>query len=207
MKNKFLLWAAVLLPSLFLAAPSISQQDQITYTTYQTATFAGGCFWCTEADFDKVPGVVETLSGYIGGHVNNPTYKQVSAGGSGHTEAVQIRFDPNKVDYEKLLAIFWRSIDPTTKDRQFCDHGKQYRSGVFYHNPEQQKLATQSKMELDQSKLFKAPIVTEITAASEFYVAEDYHQNFYTKNPIRYKFYRYNCGRDKRLEQLWGEKS
>ena len=170
-----------------------------------TAIFAGGCFWCMEPPFDKLPGVVSTTSGYIGGRTKNPTYQQVSAGTTGHTEAVQIVYDPAKVSYQKLLEVFWRNIDPTTPNAQFCDHGSQYRSGIFYVDKEQHRLASASLQALERSKPFKEPIVTEITAASTFYAAEDYHQDYYKKNPLRYKFYRANCGRDSRLEQLWGK--
>ncbi len=170
----------------------------------ETATFAGGCFWCMEPPFDKLDGVISTTSGYTGGDRKNPTYKEVSRGGTGHTEAVQILYDPKKVSYAKLLDVFWRNIDPTTKDGQFCDWGSQYRSEIFYHDAEQQKLAKRSKSELDENKPFKEPVVTQLTRASVFYPAEDYHQDYYQKNPVRYKFYRYGCGRDKRLEELWG---
>ena len=169
------------------------------------ATFAGGCFWCMEQPFDVLPGVVSTTSGYIGGHKKNPTYEEVSAGRTGHTEAVQVVYDPKKVTYEKLLDVFWRNIDPTVKDQQFCDHGSQYRSGIFFHDDEQKRLADASKATLDRSKPFTQPIVTEITRATEFYPAEDYHQDFYIKNPLRYKYYRSGCGRDNRLKQLWGK--
>lgn len=167
------------------------------------ATFAGGCFWCTEADFDKVDGVVSTTSGYIGGHKKNPSYQEVSAGGTGHTEAVEIRYDPDKVSYQELLDVFWVNHDPTTNDRQFCDKGRQYRPGIFYHDAEQKRLAEASKRQVENEQPF--PVVTEITEATTFYAAEDYHQDYYRKNPIRYKFYRYSCGRDARLEELWGE--
>src|SRR5215475_15131616 len=170
-----------------------------------TATFAGGCFWCVEADFDKVDGVISTTSGYTGGRVANPTYQQVSAGGTGHTEAVKVVYDPAKVSYEKLLDVFWHNHDPLAKNAQFCDHGEQYRAGIFYHDDEQRRLAETSRQAVQ--KRFKEPIQTEISPAGAFYVAEDYHQDFYQKNPVRYKFYRYNCGRDKRLEQLWGKKN
>jgi peptide-methionine (S)-S-oxide reductase len=171
----------------------------------EVATFAGGCFWCMEAPFDKLPGVISVTVGYTGGKVKNPTYEQVSAGGTGHAESVQIVFDPGKISYGKLLDIFWHNIDPTVKDRQFCDIGSQYRSAIFYHGEEQRKIAEKSKEELEKTKPFKGPIVTEITPASEFYPAEEYHQHYYKKNPIRYKYYRYGCGRDQRLEQLWGK--
>ena len=169
------------------------------------ATFAGGCFWCVEADFDKVDGVISTASGYTGGRVTNPTYQQVSAGGTGHTEAVKIVYDPAKVSYEKLLDVFWHNHDPLAKNAQFCDHGEQYRAGIFYHDEEQRRLAEASRQAVQ--KRFKEPVQTEISPAGAFYLAEDYHQDFYMKNPVRYKFYRYNCGRDKRLEQLWGKKN
>jgi peptide-methionine (S)-S-oxide reductase len=170
----------------------------------QTATFAGGCFWCVEADFDKVDGVISTTSGYTGGHTVNPSYEQVSHGGTGHAEAVEIVYDPAKVSYQKLLDVFWHNIDPLAKDRQFCDHGRQYRSTIFYHGEEQRAQAEASKAAV--AKRFKGPIATEIVAAGPFYKAEDYHQDYYRKNPIRYKFYRFNCGRDARLEELWGKK-
>ncbi|HZY30470.1 MAG TPA: peptide-methionine (S)-S-oxide reductase MsrA [Candidatus Methylomirabilis sp.] len=169
------------------------------------ATFAGGCFWCMEPPFDELEGVIATTSGYTGGHKKDPTYKEVSAGGTGHTEAVQIVYNPKKVSYAKLLEVFWRNIDPLTKDAQFCDKGSQYRSGIFYHDEEQKRLAEQSKQALEESKRFRQPIVTEITAASEFYAAEEYHQDYYQKNPYRYKFYRFGCGRDQRLKELWGQ--
>ena len=171
----------------------------------EIATFAGGCFWCMEPPFDKVEGVISTTSGYTGGHQLDPTYKQVSAGNTGHTEAIRIEYDPAKVSYENLLAVFWKNIDPTTADRQFCDHGSQYRSGIFYHNDEQKKAAEKSLEKLNQTKPFEDPVVTEITSASTFYPAEEYHQDYYQKNPLRYKYYRFACGRDKRLELLWGE--
>lgn len=171
------------------------------------ATFAGGCFWCMEPPYDKVPGVEATISGYIGGHVTNPSYKQVSSGTTGHTEALQVIYDPNQVSYAKLLEIFWRNIDPTTADRQFCDRGSQYRPGIFYHDDAQRAAAQKSLEMIEREKTFSEAIRVEITAASEFYAAEEYHQDYYVKNPLRYKFYRYNCGRDQRLEELWGEKS
>ena len=170
------------------------------------ATFAGGCFWCIEADFEKVEGVLTVTSGYTGGHVPNPTYKQVSAGGTGHTEAIRVVYDPNVVTYAELLGVFWRNIDPTVVDRQFCDVGDQYRSGVFYHDEEQQEAAERSRAELEQSKVLPGPVVTEITTATAFYPAEAYHQDYAKKNPLRYSYYRKGCGRDRRLEQLWGEK-
>lgn len=166
------------------------------------ATFAGGCFWCMEPPFDELDGVVSTTSGYIGGKKDKPTYEEVSDGWTGHAEAVQILYDPAKVSYARLLEVFWRNIDPTVKDGQFCDWGSQYRTAIFYHDAEQKRLAEETKQKLIETKRFK--IQTEIVEASTFYPAEDYHQDYYKKNPIRYKFYRYNCGRDKRLEELWG---
>ena len=167
------------------------------------ATFAGGCFWCMEEALDKVPGVAATISGYMGGKTKNPTYEQVSGGSTGHAEVVQVEYDPKKVGYEKLLDVFWRNIDPTQKDAQFCDQGSQYRSGIFYHDAEQRKLAEASKAALVKSRPFKGEIVTEITAASQFYPAEAYHQDYYQKNPVRYKFYKTGCGREARLKELW----
>lgn len=168
------------------------------------ATFAGGCFWCVEADFDKVDGVLSTTSGYLGGKVANPKYDAVSAGTTGHTEAVQVVYDPSRVSFEKLVTYFWRTIDPTVKDRQFCDVGSQYRTGIYTHDAQQMQMALASKAALEKSKPFAAPLVTEIVAAAPFYAAEEYHQNYYTKNPVRYAYYRNGCGRDARLKELWG---
>ena len=170
----------------------------------QTATFAGGCFWCMEHPFDQLPGVLSVTSGYTGGHSQNPTYEQVSAGWTGHAESVQVVYDPAKINYRKLLDTYWHNIDPTAKDRQFCDVGNQYRSAIFYHNEEQRRLALQSRDALERSKPFKGAIVTEIVPAGPFYPAEKYHQHYYKKNPIRYWYYRTSCGRDKRLKELWG---
>ena len=187
---------------LFFAASVVAQQNEPPKTAI--ATFAGGCFWCVEADFDKVGGVLSTTSGYTGGHTSNPTYEEVSHGGTGHAESVEIAYDPAKVSYEKLLDVFWHDIDPLAKNSQFCDHGDQYRTAIFYHDEEQHRLAEASKAAV-QARL-KQAIATQITAAGPFYRAEDYHQDYYLKNPIRYKFYRFNCGRDARLEELWGKK-
>ena len=173
----------------------------------ETAIFAGGCFWCVEADFDKVDGVVATTSGYVGGNKVDPTYREVSAGGTGHAEAVRVEFDPTRISYEQLLEKFWPTIDPTVKDRQFCDIGSQYRTGIYPLNEQQMKTALASKAALERSKPFKQPIVTEIVTAGTFYPAEDYHQDYHDKNPIRYAFYRRNCGRDARLKELWGDKA
>jgi peptide-methionine (S)-S-oxide reductase len=168
------------------------------------ATFAGGCFWCVEADFDKVPGVLSTTSGYIGGTVPNPTYEQVSGKGTGHAEAVEIVYDPARVSYEQLLAHFWRNIDPTTRDRQFCDVGSPYRTAIFTHGESQLRAALASKAALEKSKPFPEPIVTEIVEAGPFYPAEADHQDYARRNPIRYTYYRATCGRDARLKELWG---
>lgn len=170
----------------------------------EVAILAGGCFWCVEADFDKVPGVLSTTSGYIGGRVANPTYRQVSAGTTGHTEAVRIVYDPAKVNFDRLLYVFWRTIDPVTKDAQFCDYGTQYRTGIFATSDAQLQTALQSRVALEKSGRLKRPIVTEIVRAGAFYPAEDYHQDYYKKEPLRYNLYRFNCGRDARLDELWG---
>ena len=169
------------------------------------AIFAGGCFWCTEADFDKLPGVLETTSGYIGGSIENPTYEEVSSGRSGHIEAVQVRFDPRQTSYAKLLEAFWPTIDPVNGNGQFCDNGPQYRSAIFYLDAEQQRLAEASKTALAASGRLQQPIATVILAATTFYAAEDYHQDYHTKNPLRYSYYRHGCGRDQRLKELWGK--
>jgi peptide-methionine (S)-S-oxide reductase len=168
------------------------------------ATFAGGCFWCMEPPFDELDGVVSTTSGYTGGKTRNPTYEQVSYGGTGHIEAVQIEFDPSKITYEELLEVFWRNVDPTDGGGQFCDRGSQYRTGIFVHDGEQRRLAEESKAALVASGRLEKKVVTEIYPATEFYRAEEYHQDYYTKNPIRYKLYRRGCGRDRVLEKLWG---
>jgi len=188
-----LLWLAAVLPAA-QAQPATAK-----------AIFAGGCFWCVEADFDKVPGVLSTTSGYIGGKVANPTYQQVTTKSTGHAEAVEIVFDPAKVSYEQLLEHYWRSIDPTTKDRQFCDSGSPYRTAIFALDAAQLKAAQASLAALEKSKPFPEPIVTQIVLAGPFYVAEAYHQDYYKKNPIRYQYYRTGCGRDARLKQLWGK--
>jgi peptide-methionine (S)-S-oxide reductase len=194
---------------LFLAAILVSGAA-IAYGASQStgpaetakATFAGGCFWCMEPPYDKLDGVISTISGYTGGKKKNPTYEEVSAGNTGHAEAVQVTYDPKKISYAKLLDVFWHNVDPLAPNRQFCDVGSQYRTAIFYHDESQKRLAEESKKAI--AKRFKEPIVTEIVAASEFYPAEDYHQDYYIKNPLRYKYYRYSCGRDQRLEALWG---
>jgi peptide-methionine (S)-S-oxide reductase len=170
-----------------------------------TATFAGGCFWCMEPPFEKLPGVLSTKVGYTGGKVESPTYEQVSAGGTGHAESVQVVYDPAKITYEKLLDVFWHNVDPVTRNAQFCDHGNQYRTAIFTADDAQQKAALASKQALEASKTLPGPIVTEIVPATRFWPAEEYHQRYHEKNPIRYKYYRWNCGRDARLRELWGD--
>ncbi|MGD9845618.1 MAG: peptide-methionine (S)-S-oxide reductase MsrA [Variibacter sp.] len=193
------------LAAFVLAATAVSAQTAAPAKKEASAIFAGGCFWCVESDFDKVKGVISTTSGYTGGHVANPTYHQVSAGGTGHAEAVKVIYDPAQVSYEKLLQVFWHNIDPLAKDRQFCDSGDQYRSAIFVQGAEQRRLAEASKKAIEESGRFKSPIQTQIVDAGPFYPAEDYHQDFYLKNPTKYKFYRWNCGRDQRLQELWGK--
>ena len=169
------------------------------------AYFAGGCFWCMEEVFEKVEGVLSATSGYMGGTVSNPTYEEVSAGRTGHTESVEVVYDPAKVSYPKLLEAFWRNVDPITPNAQFCDHGNQYRSAIFFQTEDEKRASDSSKQVIEQSRRFKEPIVTQIVIAPQFYPAEEYHQDFYKKNPIRYKLYKYNCGRAQRLEELWGK--
>jgi len=170
-----------------------------------TATFAGGCFWCMQPPFEHLPGVVTTTVGYTGGQKRNPTYEEVSAGGSGHAESIQVVYDPTKIGYDELLDVFWHNVDPVTSEAQFCDHGQQYRTAIFYHDETQHRLAEDSKRRLEDSHQLPGPVVTEIVAATEFWPAEEYHQRYHEKNPIRYKYYRWNCGRDQRLHELWGE--
>lgn len=205
MKQKTLQHIPLMLLALFFLSITLSNAIGSELSEgLETATFGGGCFWCTEHDFDEVTGVISSTSGYTGGHTQNPNYQEVSSGGTGHVEVVQITFDPKVITYEKLLNVFWHNIDPTVENAQFCDHGDQYRSAIFYHTEKQRKLALVSKNQLKQNKPFKGPVVTEITAASTFYPAEEYHQDFHHKNPIRYTLYRRSCGRDRRLEVLWG---
>jgi len=186
--------------ALMLAATTLTVSAQQT----ATAIFAGGCFWCVEADFDKVAGVLSTTSGYIGGSVKNPTYAQVSAGGTGHAEAVKIVYDPAKVTYAKLLDVFWRNVDPLAKDKQFCDSGDQYRTAIFYADDAQKKLAEETRKQVE-AKFAPRPVYTQIVQAGPFYDAEDYHQDYYKKNPIRYAYYRHGCGRDARIKEVWGK--
>ena len=183
--------------------PELASQESQT-KRYDLATFAGGCFWCMEPPFDKLDGVISTIVGYTGGHLVDPTYEAISRGNTGHTEAIVIRYDPEKISYSKLLDVFWVNIDPTTLDRQFCDKGNQYRTAIFYHDTKQKILAETSKTKILESGHFER-VTTEITPASVFFRAEDYHQDYYINPPIRYKIYRYNCQRDKRLEELWGD--
>ncbi len=195
----------LLLVAIVLAAgPPAGATDSVpARTASATATFAGGCFWCMQPPFDTLSGVVSTTVGYTGGHAKKPTYEEVSAGGTGHAEAIQIVYDPARVTYEQLLHVFWHNIDPVTPNRQFCDQGSQYRSAIFFHDAAQQRAAEASKKALEDAYRLPGPIVTEIVAAAEFTPAEEYHQKYYEKNPIRYKFYRTGCGRDARLKELW----
>jgi peptide-methionine (S)-S-oxide reductase len=193
---------AFLFAALLAAAPALAQAPAAGLAK---ATFAAGCFWCTEEAFDKVPGVVSTTSGYMGGTKRNPTYQEVSAGTTGHTEVVQVVYDPAKVTYERLLEQFWLNHDPTVTNRQFCDVGSQYRPEIFWYTQEQKRLAEASKAKWEKEKPFKQPIVTPIVKAGEFWPAEEYHQDYYKKNPIRYRFYVNGCGRYARLDELWGK--
>lgn len=193
---------------LFITTVLATEQGQqpISAQRNETAIFAGGCFWCMEPPFDKLEGVISTTSGYTAGHKKNPTYKEVSAGGTGHAEAIQIVYDPDKISYPELLDVYWKNIDPTAVNRQFCDSGSQYRSGIYFLNEKQETEAKRSLQDLQKSKPFEEEIATEILPASTFYPAEEYHQDYYLKNPLRYKFYRFSCGRDQRLEDIWGRK-
>lgn len=203
MKLAFLLALSLFAAAVFAADP---ENTSATEQRNETAIFAGGCFWCMEPPFDKLDGVISTTSGYTSGHKKNPTYKEASAGISGHTEAIQVIFDPKQISYAELLQVFWKNIDPVAVDRQFCDAGTQYRSGIYYLDEKQEAAAKQSFQQLEKNKPFEGIIATEIVAASTFYPAEEYHQNYYIKNPLRYKYYRYSCGRDQRLTELWGAK-
>jgi peptide-methionine (S)-S-oxide reductase len=190
--------------SLFLFTILLFSGAVMADTNVKKATFAGGCFWCMEPEFSNIPGVSKVIVGYTGGHVKNPTYEQVSSGDTGHVEAIEITYDPNKVSFKQLLNIFWENVDPTDEYGQFCDKGSQYRAGIFYHDDEQKKLAENSKEKVRE--MFKQQIAVIIHSASEFYPAEDYHQEYYIKNKVRYKMYRTGCGRDNRLEKLWQNK-
>ena len=205
MKLPLILLLSLFITPIFAANQAANQASTPTARQQETAIFAGGCFWCMEPPFDKLDGVISTTSGYTSGHKDNPTYREVSAGTTGHTEAIQIIYDPKLITYSELLKVFWKNIDPVAIDRQFCDAGSQYRSGIYYLNTAQETAAKQSLREFKTTKTFEEPIATEIVAASTFYPAEDYHQDYYQKNPLRYKYYRYSCGRDERLSELWGE--
>jgi peptide-methionine (S)-S-oxide reductase len=191
--------AFALLAAIAAATPSAGQAPPLA-----TAIFAGGCFWCEEAVFDAVPGVVSVTSGYTGGTTEHPTYEEVESGRTGHAESVEVVFDSQKIGYDKLLDLFWHNVDPVTPNAQFCDRGSQYRSAIFYTDEAQRRAAEASKAALEASGRFKQPIVTEIVAASAFWPAEEYHQHYHVKNPVRYRYYRFGCGRDRRLEELWG---
>jgi peptide-methionine (S)-S-oxide reductase len=187
-----------------LLLPMLLVMPQAAPAAEAVATFAGGCFWCMEPPFDKLSGVISTTSGYTGGHKRNPSYEEVSAGGTGHAEAVRIVYDPARIGYAELLKVFWHNIDPLDSKGQFCDKGDQYRSAIFYHDDEQKRLAEESRRGIAGAGQPAGPIATKIEKAGEFYPAEEYHQDYYLKNPIRYKYYRFSCGRDQRLEQVWG---
>ncbi len=204
MNAKTMIFGASLAFSIGLAGAMCGAAAQQAAQRQATAIFAGGCFWCMEPPFDALDGVISTTSGYTSGTLPNPTYAQVSAGKTGHTEAVKIVYDPSKISYEKLLEVFWRNHDPLTANGQFCDKGSQYRAGIYYGSEKEKQLAEASKAAIERSGRFKQKIVTEIVAASAFYPAEDHHQDYYLKNPIRYKYYSTSCGRARRLNELWG---
>jgi methionine-S-sulfoxide reductase len=206
MKKISFILIAIVASGLLAMAQADEKKPKAAPQKLEKATFAGGCFWCMEPPFDKIKGVISTTSGYTGGDKENPTYEEVTSGATGHAESVEILYDPEQVTYEELLDVFWRNIDPTARDRQFVDVGSQYRTAIFYHSEEQKRRAEESKKKLEQSGKFKKPIVTEIAPAGKFYAAEEYHQDYYQKNPVRYKFYRYNSGRDQFLDKVWGNK-
>ncbi|PKL94738.1 MAG: peptide-methionine (S)-S-oxide reductase [Gammaproteobacteria bacterium HGW-Gammaproteobacteria-8] len=183
---------------LALAAPALQAESRV-------ATFGGGCFWCMESPYDALAGVISTTSGYMGGTLANPSYEQVTRGGTGHVEVVQVEYDSSVIDYARLLEVYWRNVDPLTDNRQFCDAGESYRPVIFVHDPDQRAAAQASKQALINSGRFDQPIIVPIETATEFWPAEDYHQDYYLNNPVRYKYYRWNCGRDRRLAELWGE--
>jgi peptide-methionine (S)-S-oxide reductase len=205
MGSRFLHLTAALALAAAASAAAIPATHAANEPGRQTAIFAGGCFWCMEHPFDELDGVISVTSGYAGGTKANPTYEEVSSGRTGHAESVEVVFDPAKVSYQKLVDVFWHNIDPLAVSAQFCDHGTQYRSAIFYQGEEQKRIAEASKEALEKSGRFDKPIATQIVAASTFWPAEGYHQHYYRTNPVRYKFYRLNCGRDQRLEQLWGK--
>ena len=202
MANTLLMRCVALVAAMIPVVAPVSAEDQ-----REEAIFAGGCFWCMEKPFDSLDGVISTTSGYTAGQVKDPTYKQVSAGRTGHAEALKVVYDPTKVSYEQLVEVFWVNIDPTDAGGQFCDRGDQYRSELYYSDDEQQRVAEASLARLQSERPFKEPIVTKLTQAETFYPAEHYHQDYYQKNPLRYRYYRYACGRDNRLEALWGDRA
>ena len=201
MKNLLMSFTLLLTANLAQAAVPLTQGPEGS----EMAVFAGGCFWCTESDFDKVPGVLETVSGYTGGAAETADYEQVSSGRTAHIESVAVFYDPDKTSYAKLVEAFWPTIDPLTANAQFCDHGPQYRSALYYANDEQKSVLDASRKKLADSGRFEDPIVTELLPRKPFYAAEDYHQDYHNKNPLRYNFYRTTCGRDARLKELWGK--
>ncbi len=206
MKTRLLSGLRALSAGLLISTGIVAGADSVPGRGLAKALFAGGCFWCMEEAFEQVEGVVAVTSGYTGGQTVRPTYEEVSAGSTGHAETVEVRYDPAKVSYAKLLEVFWHNIDPTTPDRQFCDRGSQYRSAIFYLDETQRRLAEESKRALERDKPFRGPIVTQIVAATPFYPAEEDHQDFYKKNPVRYKLYKFHCGRAQRLAELWGDR-
>lgn len=209
MASVFAAVSALAIAGVLASGPTTAQTPVPAKPAEKTelATFAGGCFWCVESDFDKIEGVVSTVSGFMGGTTPNPTYRAVTSGGTGHLEVVQITFDPAKVSYQKLVDHFWRTVDPYDAGGQFCDRGDSYRTAIFAHSPEQRKIADAAKAALAQNGPLKDPLATEVRDAGPFTAAEDYHQDFHTKNPVRYRYYRHGCGRDARLEVIWGKKA
>ncbi len=204
MRIPFLVFLSVML----LAQRALFAENSMAKNeTTKKATFAGGCFWCMQPPFDKLPGVVSTTVGYTGGTKDHPTYEEVSAGGTGHAESLEVAYDPSKIRYDQLLDVFWKNIDPTTKDAQFVDIGRQYRSAIFYHDEDERREALASKERLEKSGRYSKPIATEIVSATKFYPAEEHHQKYYQKNPIRYKFYRFASGRDQYLKKIWGKEA
>ena len=208
MKRLLSILVSLIIVATFAVAATIDKKGEMKdmeETMTAKAIFAGGCFWCMEPPFEKLDGVHAVVSGYIDGHKENPTYQEVSSGTTGHTEAVEITYDPNKISFAELLEVFWMNIDPTDAGGQFVDRGSQYRTGIYYLNNEQKQLAEASKEQLGKSGRFDSPIVTEIVAATRFYPAEDYHQDYYKESPVRYKFYRYNSGRDQFINRVWSK--
>ncbi|NKB36705.1 MAG: peptide-methionine (S)-S-oxide reductase MsrA [Gammaproteobacteria bacterium] len=202
----FFLFCTLVLP-LSGCSIDVNADGKSSTLSTETAVFAGGCFWCMEPPYDKLSGVISTISGYSNGHTKNPTYTEVSSGRTGHAEVLQVTYDPLKISYEELLTVFWRNIDPTRDNGQFCDNGNQYRPGIYYLNDAQLASANRSKEHIIASKIFPDSIKVEIEKAKKFFPAEEYHQDYYKKNPVRYKYYRYSCGRDKKLKELWGDRA